>query len=65
MRQRERVCQCVSVCVCVCAGVTGYKKQDVQYKLQGSGLESPLNKDIRSLLWYAIWTQIARTCKSN
>ena len=24
--------------------------------------ESPLNEDTPSLLWYAIWTQIARTC---
>jgi len=25
-------------------------------------LESPLNEDTPSLLWYAIWTQIARAC---
>ena len=36
--------------------------------LQGSGghswshQESPLNEDTPSWLWYAIWTQIARTC---
>ena len=28
-------------------------------------LESPLNEDTPSLLWYAIWTQIARTCISD
>ena len=54
----NRISQCASVFVCVClyAGVIGCKQQDVQYKLQGSGLESSLKEDIGSLRWYAIWT---------
>ena len=65
------VCLCVCLCRCVCVCVWNIWI-DVKLLIGlikagewWASLESPLNEDTPSLLWYAIWTQIARTCISD
>ena len=57
----------IYICVCVCVWNIPIDVKLVPWYILVPGewwafLESTLNEDIPSLLWYAIWTQIARTC---